>query len=1096
MNSKIHVFILCLVCVGMQACDFAASLSGPETDYQFRQFGERCERHVECESTYCLDDDMGAFCSKPCDEGCPEDWTCEETPNPHGEGSIALCAKPRSLLCMACSNDEFCGLNGSNLCVSLDDGQFCAQDCTYASCPEGYSCENVPRANGELARQCIPVLNACSCSAANEGQVRGCFVENEFGSCPGYETCSNKKWGVCDAKTPAAETCNGVDDDCNGFVDEETDGEDCFVTNEFGACPGKTLCGGEAGLICTGQVPMAELCNGLDDDCDGLVDEDFKTDELYLQKENCGACGNHCDLVLQHSTSTECIASNGFAQCRAKACEPGFFVYLDGAVCMALPDNLCSMCSQDSDCIGPNSKCIVTPTESFCGRDCSAESAYGPSCPAGFSCRDVQGAKQCYPDSNTCMCNVENVGSARSCHVDTCVGFEWCASQASGFEWTSCKIDAYNFEVCDGMDNNCDGQIDEGMLNPVTGLYDSIQHCGYCFNDCTDYYKPEIHHVNGVCIVQDGAASCGMGACLTENEGGQAYEWVNADKDVENGCECRRIAGNLTQDEPNIVEEYGPGGNFVDENCDGIDGVKANAIFVRKTAEDGGDGSFDKPFNTIGAAVKAWGKSGASYILVTEGTYEEDLNLPDGLVMHGGYSVNFSSRDLVRYASVIQGVGAGATVRVVNAKQMLVEGFVIRGADRSSEQTGAASIAVWLQNCGSDVQFVSNNIEAGTGASGVSGAAGSAGHGRTNDARLDGQAGLDSLREEGPCVNARQAGGAAGSNASCPSANATAGGSVVCPKFDMGSYKGGQAEYSSTTLNRGLGGYDESFDDKSGLDCTHATETGFPTSILTNNGQDGMRGESGKGGFGGAGGSALYGSFKNGTWVAVNDSQAGATGEPGEAGGGGGASGGVAYYHYYSVDCPLYELGATGGGGGAGGCGGSGGGAGTSGGASFALVLTSTYAYGARPTLKGNVLTRGQGGVGGSGGIGGEGGIGGLGGEGGIGGYWISVKAGRGGAGGQGGRGGGGGGGAGGPSFDIFSYNISVNSLLSVNTFTLAAEVATGGAGGAGGIGSDIGQGSQGVQGASGTILSFSLCNAGKCAAGYACNADNICLPK
>src|SRR5690606_23918249 len=70
------------------------------------------------------------------------------------------------------------------------------------------------------------------------------------------------------------ETCNGADDDCDGVIDNDPIDEGGACGSSIGACvPGSEACI-DGGLVCIGGVgPMAEGCDNQDNNCDGSVDE-------------------------------------------------------------------------------------------------------------------------------------------------------------------------------------------------------------------------------------------------------------------------------------------------------------------------------------------------------------------------------------------------------------------------------------------------------------------------------------------------------------------------------------------------------------------------------------------------------------------------------------------------------------------------------------------------------------------------------------------------------------------------------------------------------------------------------------------------------
>ena len=84
--------------------------------------------------------------------------------------------------------------------------------------------------------------------------------------------CVNGVPQTCTPGTPTAEVCNGIDDDCNGTVDDGLG----TITCGIGACA-RTVnaCVDGAPQTCTPGTPTAEVCNGIDDDCDSRVDNGF-----------------------------------------------------------------------------------------------------------------------------------------------------------------------------------------------------------------------------------------------------------------------------------------------------------------------------------------------------------------------------------------------------------------------------------------------------------------------------------------------------------------------------------------------------------------------------------------------------------------------------------------------------------------------------------------------------------------------------------------------------------------------------------------------------------------------------------------------------
>ncbi len=1094
-----------------------------------KRFGEPCDAGNECNSAICVGAPQGKICSRLCDPGdagCPTSFECNQVVGPFKINNVTTyvnaCVVSQPFLCQTCTKDLDCGASGADSCLSIGGGRFCARDCTVTGCPNQYKCERfaVDGGFGASLHQCVPEGRTCDCVPATLGLEKSCRgAANTFGACLGNQICqTDGGFTACNAPVAKDEACNGIDDNCDGFIDNATWPE-CTKTVGNRICRGAQLCRASAGLQCTAQDPSTEACNYVDDDCDGTVDNGFVDPRgRYSLSANCGACGNDCSKVA-NAIDTACVSPNDSTpSCKVLACAAGFFPSSDGRLCLQLPDTLCRPCQFDSDCVGPGSHCLTIDGAKVCGRDCTATSPYG-ACPGGYSCSALDGGSQCTPSTKTCTCNAATVGATRSCTIQspammTCRGFETCATQPGGPAWAACDVSSFSPEICDGVDNNCDGLVDEGFRNGSTGVYDTLSNCGFCNNDCTKYFSPTLQHTTGICDKTPAIPACTIGPCLTEVVGGVTFEWVNVNGLSSDGCECRRVQNNTAVDLPDRAPASGASASWVDENCDGIDGVEADAIFVSATALAGGTGTRAAPVRTISEGVALLKATAAKrYVLVAQGLYRENVRLFDGAQIFGGYSSDFLKRDPKIHTVTISGQAPSSTaiaaVHIETAgtgvAETVVAGFTIVGWDvpggTPEGLAGQASVAVYLFNVGQRVVLMTNDVFGGRGGDGGRGATGTQGFGRQASTALNGATGINSrFFGSGNCsATNNQAGGAAGSNAQCAAGSANRGGNVICPVYAFALSQGDEQEYVSPlpSTRNGRGGWDWSFSPLSGSGCAQVRESGYPSAIQAHDGADGAQGPDGSGGLGGSGAVAIarHGSISMGQWVtAPVKASAGLGGAVALGGGGGGAGGGV--QKFIAGGCQAWEIGASGGGGGAGACGGSGGQPGGAGGASIAILLTSSAATSTLPTITGNRIQRGLGGDGGNGGFGGAGGLGGAGGFGGSPARWSSSTGGKGGEGGNGGPGGGGGGGVGGPSFSVLGFNLSVGSLSATNAFLTGAGVDTGGNAGSGGSspGPVSSTGTGGARGASADLLSLSSCSTG-CGPGTSCDANGVCVP-
>lgn len=121
----------------------------------------------------------------------------------------------------------------------------------------------------------------------------------DVGRCKsGQRPCKDNALGACTGSVvPREEACDneGSDDDCDGTKDNVRGrGDACTPDGAAAMCGGGTreCMSGQRDLVCVAKkMPAAESCNQMDDDCDGKTDETFN---LQTDAANCGSCGHAC----------------------------------------------------------------------------------------------------------------------------------------------------------------------------------------------------------------------------------------------------------------------------------------------------------------------------------------------------------------------------------------------------------------------------------------------------------------------------------------------------------------------------------------------------------------------------------------------------------------------------------------------------------------------------------------------------------------------------------------------------------------------------------------------------------------------------------
>ena len=229
------------------------------------------------------------------------------------------------------------------------------------------------------------------------------------------------------------ETCNNLDDDCDGVTDNNpTDaGASCGVSSIFPCRLGTITC--QSGVLnCVGAIdPGVESCNGIDDDCDGLID---LTVPNTPPSDSVGPC--NVPISPPNGATSPCVAGTlacvgGTIQCQGWHGPSG---PVDG-------------CNDDSNCDG-----VLTNQPDFN--------------------TDIHHCGNCATD---CYANPQLAHTIQTCVAGHCT-FGGC--QNGYYDIPANHTCSYaclfnGSEACNNIDDDCDGQTDEGVTPPSP-----VQVCG------------------------------------------------------------------------------------------------------------------------------------------------------------------------------------------------------------------------------------------------------------------------------------------------------------------------------------------------------------------------------------------------------------------------------------------------------------------------------------------------------------------------------------------------------------------------------------------------------------------------------------------
>ena len=469
--------------------------------------------------------------------------------------------------------------------------------------------------------------------------------------CPNGDDCNDTDPHI---HPEADEVCDGIDNDCDGLVDDDDSDVPDADADGVGAC---TDCDDTDPNNFQGNL---EICDGQDNDCDGAVD-DADADIPDADGDGAGICSDCDDTDANNFPGNIEICDGQDNNCDDLVDDD------DPTVADADGDGYgaCEDCDDENANIHPGIQDICNNVDDNCNGLVDE----------GLPTVDY------YPDMDG-----DGYGDANVAATASCQPLPNYTEDNSDCDDTNPAINPDGTEVCDGLDNDCDGDVDEGAVDSLTWYADTdgdgfgdpnnpidacLQPTGYVADntDCDDadamQYPGADEYCNGEDDNCDGA--------IDENPVDGQWFPVDADGDGFG--------------DP-AVDQWGCNGTDNDWDCDDADPTEP--IVVMTSGSPAGPGTINDPYDSVQDGID----NSLNCVVVYAGSYWENINF---------YGRDITVRGVEGAENTtINATGLGtpvATFEYNEGPSAMLRGFTLTGGYGYLSETSYAWACTSVETC-------------------------------------------------------------------------------------------------------------------------------------------------------------------------------------------------------------------------------------------------------------------------------------------------------------------------------------------------------------------------------------------------------------